>query len=127
MYDAEFQFIPNYLSNRLSTMGLIHIDDSKTKFSQIRVYIRFGADNVGDLIPWGILYGLNFHKILGYWFYKAPGKLGNICVPEFVNALLIAYQKFIYRQVYKHTVNKFPKYKHNILSGADYPELLRNL
>jgi hypothetical protein len=128
MYDAEFQGIPTYLSNRLNTMGLIRIDDYKTKYNQIRVYVRFGAFYVGDLLPYGIMYGLRFPNLFRHANFKIPYyKLDSIRIPGFINYLLIPYQRFVYRQVYKHTIKKFPKYRENLLSGADYPELLKNL
>jgi len=128
MYDPEFQSIPHFLSNRLNSMGLIRIDDSKTKFNQIRVYVRFGAFYVGDLVPYGIMYGLRFANLFRHTAFKIPYyKLDRIRIPGFINYLLIPYQRFVYRQVYKYTIKKFPKYRENLLSGADYPELLKGI
>ena len=128
MYSPDMQSVPGYLANRLSNIGLIRIFDAKTKFSQIRVYVRFGADSVSELIPYGIMYGLRFDKLFGYNFFKLPYyKLDRVSVPSFVNYFLVPYQKFVYRQVYKHVIKKFPRYRENLLDGADYPELLRNL
>ncbi len=128
--------IPEYIAKRLIRYGLISVQDHKTKYGSIRVYVSFGIHDLLDLFEiviysngiWFLYTRTSFYKSKGYYYFKDTliGKLlRKARIPDIINDfLIIPYQKLIYKMVYRRAIRKFPNFKYNMLDGADYPELI---
>jgi hypothetical protein len=111
-----------YIGLTLAQYGRVHVSDMKTKFSSVRVYCSFG---------WYSMFNITHPLIHSYrryptWLLWLDMNVANrlFCL---VNWAVVPYQKWLYRRVYKRAIELWPEYSHNILEGADYPELLRGL
>lgn len=79
-------------------------------------------------------FDLSLHSLFypGYAFYQMPEWLVHfdiyvfspVCYKLGVSKLWHLWQTFIYKRAYKLAIKKFPHLKEEILSGADYRELL---
>lgn len=106
-----------YIATRLIKFGRIRTLQSKVKYEEVRVYIIFGFSSLYCFyIPWA-------------FYSTSPGKLKwmDYIKLSWLNPLVIPYQQFIYRLVYKKAVAKWPHLRNNIISGADFENLLTGI
>lgn len=108
IYDAA-----SYIGGKLRTYGRVNVSDMKEKYGTARVYVSFGWTQLHDIT----------HP--GYHYIQWKG--GHYYVPSWLNYLVIPYQKWLYRYYYKKALKKFPHLVEEILTGADWSELLLNL
>lgn len=105
-----------FIGKNLKRFGRVDVSQYKEKFGTVRVYMNgFGIFTLHDIT----------HP--GYVYYQY--KYANIeVIPNWLNKLvIIPYQKFLYRFLYKKMVRKFSHLREEILCCADYPELLNGL
>lgn len=110
-----------WIGKQLMTYGRMGVSDMKEKFGTVRVYVSFG---------W-----YQFHTIFkpGYHYSQWPKWLWYLdCVYGsraiwLLNYVAIPYHKWLYRQVYKQALKKWPHLAKEILCGADWTELLVGL
>jgi hypothetical protein len=110
-----------FIAINLKRWGRISVRQAKEKFGTARIYCSLG---------W-----LQFHCIThpGYVFSRYPNWLWHLdCdygtkIVKIINYLVYPYHKWLYREVYKHAVAKWPHLKEEILCAADFDELLKGL
>jgi len=105
-----------YIGCNISRWGRIPVHQIKEKFGTVRVYCSFGVDS---------FYGLIWPRrmcIPRWWPWKLDLTVFNWVSP-LLNRLMIPYQKWIYRRVYKKAVQKWPHLYDEIVSCADWGEL----
>jgi hypothetical protein len=92
---------------------------AKWKFDTVRCYVTFGWHQ--------------FHSIThpGYAFSRYPRWLwwldctvGSQLI-RLLGKLPDKFHEFMYRRAYKHVLRKWPEHRAAILSGMDYPELIK--
>lgn len=99
--------------------GRIRVTCTKEKFGTSRVYCSFGHYQIGSLISPGTGWYGDWP-----WWCKWTWK---IYTPKWINALLIPYQRMVYRLAYRIAIRKYSMIKKEILYGADWPEFLKGL
>lgn len=116
--DIEIGYAAVYIGRGLKKWGRVSVSDMKEKFGTARVYCRFGWDQVHCIT----------HP--GYHFSQYPKWLWTLdClyfsfVVGYLNYIVVPYQKWLYTYMYGRALRKWPYLRLEILSGADYPELL---
>ena len=118
--DERFGDVENaawYIGKNLARWGRIHVSQTKEKFGTVRVYCSFGLDS---------FYGIwrPRHMWVPTWW---PWKLDLTVfawIAPFVNKFVIPYQKMQYRRFYKKAVEKWPHLHDEIVSCADWGEIL---
>lgn len=93
----------------LSKFGGIKIYNVKIRYETLSVEAAFGLD-------WEFVY--SFKKI-PLDFYTPFFKLVN-----FLDNLVIPYQRLVYRLTYLYIIKKYPEFKDHIIYSSDYNELL---
>lgn len=106
----------------LARWGRLTIRDHKEKFGTVRVYVSFGAHSLLTL-----LYPFR-HSYKGWpdWLVRLDLHFFHWLLPK-LNPILIPHQRRIYRLAYQRALRKRPHLTREILSCADYPELLDSL
>lgn len=108
-----------YIAKNLRRYGRIGVRDWKEKFGTVRVYCSIGFDCFHSLVWPGHVW---IHK---WWPYKLDLWLSyklRLLYP--INYIVIPYQKWVYGQVYKRAVQKWPHLRDEIVSMADFGEIL---
>lgn len=110
-----------YIGTNLRKWGRVSVRDMKEKWGTVRVYCSFG---------WYQLHSIT-HP--GYAYSEYPRWLWNLdctylskCMWLF-NWFVVPCQKLLYRYFYKRAVRRWPHLRAEILSSADFPELLTHL
>lgn len=103
--------------------GRINVTQMKEKYGISCVYCNFGAYQLFSLTHPGYVYS-RYPKWLWSIDIMYISKLFQVCR---INDIIVPYQLFIYRLAYKRALKKYPMIKKEILSGADYPEYLKDL
>ena len=106
----------------LRQIGRVNVSDFKEKYGEARISCNFGFSMVH-----GLLYP-------GYCFkqYKSKRLWALDCyhghkVMWLVNLVAVPCQQWLYRYLYKRAVAKYPHLRKEIVSAADWPELLKNI
>lgn len=111
----------SWMGIQLRRWGRVQVTTTKEKYGTARVYCAFG---------W-----YQFHSIThpGYvrsrypnWLWKLDCYYGHYLMAP-LNRLVVPYQKWLYRMVYKKALKKWPHLAAEILMGADFTELLVGL
>lgn len=123
MIDKEWQLglIAHDIEKNLMRFSRMRVSQSKEKYGTVRVYCSFGWYTVYSF------YRPNYHHYGQWprWIIELDFKTQ---IPmSLLSKIAFPWQKFIYRQVYKYYVNKYPDLKENILCCADYKEFLKDL
>jgi hypothetical protein len=113
----------DWIGKQLVRWGRVSVTQSKEKYGTVRVYLHFGWES-----PHSITHP-------GYAYSQYPKWLWRLCYTRPVlwffervlNRVVIPYQQWLYRLVYKLALKKWPHLKREILDGADYPEFLEGL
>lgn len=103
------------------TFGRIHVTDTKEKYGTIRVYCTFGFLGFHTLLWPGRAYK---HKYCPRWVWNLDVKLYGSKIEQFINLLLVPYQKLIYKTAYKLALRTYPHLNKEITRCMDYPEYL---
>jgi len=115
--------IASDIGHKLARYGRIHVSQTKEKFGTVRVYCSLGFSTFYEFI---------FPR---HNFIRAPKWLWSldlrVCrwlkLDYIFNAVLIPYQKWVYRKVYSQAVKQAPHLADEILTAADWGKLLRGL
>lgn len=103
-----------FIGLNLRRWGRVPVTDIKEKFGTVRVYCRFGWYTLHDVT----------HP--GWAYFQTP--LWLACIPmRWANKVVIPYHEWLYKFLYGRAVKIWPHLKAEILSGADWPELLKHL
>jgi len=100
--------------------GRINVTQTKEKWGLVRCYCNFGIHQLFSITHPGYVYS-RYPK----WFWKFDCRI----VSKFfsilhINAIVVPYQVYIYKKAYLQAIKKYPHIRKEILSGADYAELL---
>lgn len=99
----------------------IQVLQTKSKFQQARVYCSFGYMSLHEFLYPGYVWN-RFPRWLLKLDYHLLGPLTHQ-----LSRALIPLQHRWYRRTYKKALEKFPHLSEAILTGADWPELLKGL
>jgi hypothetical protein len=110
-----------FIAVNLRRWGRISVMDYKEKFGTVRVYCSLGWYQFHCLVYPGYAYN-QWPK----WLWKLDCMYGSK-VMSLLNYLIVPYHEWLYKEVYKLAVNKWPHLSEEITSAADYPELLREI
>lgn len=98
----------------------VPVRQTKEKYGTVRIYCGFGVDSLHGLIYPG--YAYNQFPV---WLQKLDFEVISPFIRKSgLDRLTSKLHMRIYRRVYKKYITKYPRYRNNILAGADYPELL---
>lgn len=124
--DEDFDWVGlnkaiRFIETNLVRWGRIGVHQAKEKFGTARIYCSLGWHQ--------------FHSIThtGHCFNRYPKWLWNLdCdygskIVGFLFGWVVHYHAWLYRTVYWMAVKKWPHLKEEILSCADYNELLKGL
>lgn len=103
-----------YIGIGLRRWGRVGVMTYKEKFGTVRVYCSLG---------WSSLHCMT-HP--GWAYYRYPFWLASLPL-AWLNWGVIPYHAWLYRRYYRKAVQKWPHLRLEILSAADYPELLKGL
>lgn len=111
----------HYIGDGLRKWGRISVMDMKEKFGTVRVYCHFGWYQLHSITHPG-------HHYCRYppWLWHLDCSWGSRSIP-YISRLVEPYQKWLYRFYYKRALRKWPHLREEILSCADYPELLKGM
>lgn len=104
-----------YIGTTLIRYGRVPVTDMKEKWGTVRVYLTFG---------WWTLYTVIRPN---YMWVPKHLKWANKIPMHWLNFIIVPLQMKLYRIVYKRAIKKWPHLKEEIISDADYPELLEGL
>jgi len=110
-----------YIGLNLIKWGRVNVRQYKEKFGTVRVYCSFG---------WYQLFNVT-HP--GYHYNRYPIWLWNLdClwlskIFPLLNFIIVPLQEKLYTYCYRRAIKKWPHLRKEILSGADYSELLKGL
>jgi hypothetical protein len=110
------EFIAHYLTARK-----VMVMDHKEKWGTVRVSVHFGLQR-GWLL--NHLFYPNYHY---YQFPRWARDLDYLLPIDWLNPLVIPIQQYWYRRAYQLALKKWPLLREEILSGADWSELLVGL
>ena len=110
-----------YIGHTLRVHGRIQVRDFKEKWGTVRIYCSFG---------WWLLHDITHpgHAYCRYpkWLWKLDCTYGRYIVQP-LNYIVIPWQKWMYRKLYKNAIYKWPHLRKEILCCADWPEILEGL
>jgi hypothetical protein len=98
--------------------GRISVTQTKEKYGISCVYLSFGWYQLFSITHPGYIYSR-----YPSWLWKLDCRVFSRIIPK-LNFIVIPYQKFIYRRAYHKAFRKYPLIKEEIISGADYPEIV---
>jgi hypothetical protein len=110
-----------YIGLNLRRWGRVPVRDYKEKWGTARVYCSFGWYSIHDITHPGYAWirykrnGLMWHLNYARWISPAFTILNMVIRP---------YQQWLYTYFYGRALRKWPHLRLEILSGADYSELL---
>lgn len=98
----------------------VSVRDAKEKYGIVSIYCSFGITNLHDLIYPGYVYN-QFPK----WLRKLDEHVINpFMIKSKLTDLIVMFHMYQYTRIYLKYIKLYPKYKENILVGADHRELL---
>jgi hypothetical protein len=115
-YFAEVGEAADWIGTQLVRWGRINVTTTKEKWGCARVYCSFGVYS---------LYSLLHPRKVYITGRLAP--LNKVAIPYWLNHAFSAYQILVYKAVYYLAIKKWPMIKEEIISGADYNELLQKM
>ena len=103
--------------------GRISVTQYKEKYGTVRVYCSFRWVSLHSLTHPGYVYSQ-----YPQWLWSADIRyIGPFFRKSGLSFLIWQWQKFIYRLAYKNALKKWPHLRKEILSCADFDELLEGL
>ena len=109
-----------FIGKNISRWGRIQVSQTKEKYGTVRVYCTLGFSCFHCII-WP-----RHCWIHQWWPYRLDLHLSQVIEPV-VNFVLVPWQRFVYRLVYRLAIRKYPHLKAEILDCADFSEELRGL
>lgn len=110
-----------FIGEYLVRWGRVGVRDWKEKFGTVRVYCSLGWHQFHS-----ITHPRYQYSRYPQWLWSLDCRYGwRILWP--VNRLVVPFHKWLYRRAYRLAVKKYPHLREEILSGADYSELLEGL
>jgi hypothetical protein len=113
-----------FIGDNLVRYGRVNVRDAKEKYGTARIACNFGFYSLCSIthpryvwVPYkrdGLLWTINYSS----WFTKVCRLLNKVVVP---------YQMFLYKLLYKRAVKKWPHLKKEITVCADHGELLKEI
>lgn len=107
-----------YIATNLVRWGLVNVRDWKEKFGTVRIYCSLGWYQFHSITHPRHVWG-RYPK----WLWALDCKYGSKIVRP-LNWIVIPYHKWLYRRLYRNAVRKWPHLMEEILSAADFDELL---
>lgn len=98
--------------------GRIGVRQTKEKYGTARVYCDFGFYQLFSITHPGYAFS-RYPK----WLWSLDCKYFSRVISK-LNWIVVPYQIWIYRRAYELAFKKWPLIKDEIISGADYPELI---
>lgn len=117
-YFAEVGEAAQFIGDYCRKYGRIGVTQTKEKYGTARVYCGFGLYSLHSITHPGYVYS-QYPKWL--WCFDI-GYLSKII--RLFNPVIVRYQMFIYRRAYHLAFKQWPLIKEEIISGADYPEIV---
>lgn len=112
-----------FIALNLKRWGRVNVMDWKEKWGTVRVYCSFGFYGLHEIThpghayirykKGGILWHINYSKMMR-WLTR-----------YILNPIVVPYQTWLYTYLYGRALQKWPHLRLEILSGADYSELLK--
>lgn len=123
-WDGDFKYFADvgraaqFIGDYCRKYGRINVTQTKEKYGTARVYCNFGWHQLFSITHPGYVYS-RYPK----WFWKLDCQYFSKAI-RFLNPLIVHYQMFIYRRAYHLAFKQWPLIKKEIISGADYPEIV---
>lgn len=111
-----------YIDANLIKWGRINVHQAKEKFGTARVYCSLGWWQLLN-----ITHPRSVYNRYPKWLWNLDCTYGSKIIPFMFNWIIIPYHKWLYRKVYSNAVKKWPHLREEILSCADFSELLGGL
>lgn len=113
-WDALGQAV-DYVAHNTRRWGRIQMH-TKEKYGTLRINCHYGFTIHGSIWP-----GYCFkHRYCPQWLWSLDLKLQNRFYDRFINPWFISYQKWVYKQVFKRAVKKWPHIEAEILDEYDW-------
>lgn len=109
------RYIYNYLK-----WWRVPVRDCKEKFGTVRVYTGLSWER-----GW-LLQHLFYPNYVYYQFPKWVRKLDYMFPTHWLNIVIVPFYKWLYKRAYGNALKKWPHLRMEILSAADYHELLKD-
>ena len=110
-----------YIAHFLLRWGRVGVRDYKEKWGTVRVYLSLGWHQFHCITHPGHCYS-RYPK----WLWTLDCRYGYRLM-KLVNWAVVPYHAWLYRLAYKRAVRKWPHLRAEIVSAADYHELLKGL
>lgn len=113
-----------YIGENLKKWGRVSVVQWKEKFGTVRVYVwSLGWHNLLNITHPGWCHYRPYPKWLRTFdiFYLSR------CIPFLFNWAVVPYHKWLYRKLYEDMVKKYPHLRKEILTMANYSELLKDI
>lgn len=107
-----------FIGRNLRKWGRVNVTQYKEKYGTVRVYCSLGWHQVHCITHPGYAYS----QYPNWLWYLDCLYLSRIV--RYLNWLIIPVHKYMYTWFYGRALRKWPHLRLEILSGADYPELL---
>lgn len=110
-----------YIAEGLVKWGRVNVRDYKEKYGTVRIYCSLGWYGLHS-----ITHPRHVYSRYPKWLWSLDCHYGRYLVRP-LNWLVIPYHKFLYRKLYRNAVQKWPHLMVEILSAADFHELLEDV
>jgi hypothetical protein len=111
-----------FIAKNLKRWGRVSVRDWKEKYGTVRVYCSLGWHQLHDITHPGYCFS-RYPR----WLWAFDCRHGSRIVQALTGWWIVPYHKWLYRFVYRRAVVKWPHLRQEILSAADFHELLRGL
>lgn len=118
---SKVELAAKYIALFLVKWGRVPVRDYKEKYGTVRVYLSFGFYGFHSII-----HPQHIYNQWPKWLWTLDCNFGTKIINPF-NKLVVPYHCWLYRLAYKRAIKKYPMIKKEILSCADYAELLKGL
>ena len=111
----------HYIGHILRRWGRVGVADCKEKYGEVRVYCTFGWHQLHNITHPG-----HFFSRYPKWLWELDCTYLHYLIRP-LNVAVIPIQRSLYRIAYRRALRKWPHLRDEILEGADFPELLREI
>lgn len=108
-----------FIAKNLRRWGRVGVRDWKEKYGTVRVYCSFGWSQIQCIVKPGWCFNR-----WPRWLWLLDCNVGRHLVRP-LNKIVVPYQTWLYTYIYGRAIKKWPHLRLEILSGADYHELLK--
>lgn len=111
-----------FIGRNLRRWGRVDVSQTKEKYGTARVYCSFGFYEVLH----GFFYPGHSYYHMPAWLVRVDHFISfKLHLGQMLTAVMVPYQKRLYTFLYGRALKKWPHLRMEILSGADWSELLR--